>query len=88
MGRQFDASFKSPSFDNIRSSAAAASNAGAMVARKRNTSVVTQRVSHTAFPSGDNVKGRQQWKYVGGNILRAPSTKKNRGEDEKQTKEY
>lgn len=46
-----------------------------MVARKRRTdaTVVTQRVSSTPFPGGKNVKGKQAWKYPGGNIIRAPT---------------
>tara|TARA_B100000212_G_scaffold313296_1_gene266108 strand:- start:7004 stop:7849 length:846 start_codon:yes stop_codon:yes gene_type:complete len=46
-----------------------------MVARNRrqDTQVVTQRVSRTPFPGGKSVKGKQAWKYPGGNIVRAPS---------------
>jgi hypothetical protein len=46
-----------------------------MVARDRRKDpvVVTQRVSRTPFPGGKNVKGKQAWKYPGGNIIRAPS---------------
>ena len=49
-----------------------------MVARQRRTvptpTVSTQRVSMTPFAGGKNVKGRQAWKYPGGNIIRAPTT--------------
>ena len=50
-----------------------------MVARQRRDepSVVTQRVSHRPFPAGKNVKGKQAWKYPGGNIIRAPTVNLN-----------
>jgi hypothetical protein len=47
-----------------------------MVQRQRRITptVVTQRVSQKPFPGGKNVKGKQAWKYAGGNIQRAPTT--------------
>lgn len=44
-----------------------------MVARNRrtDTAIVTQRVSKTPFAGGKNAKGKQAWKYPGGNIIRA-----------------
>jgi hypothetical protein len=52
-----------------------------MVARNRRTDVVggivTQRVSQKPFPAGKNVKGKQAWKYPGGNIVRAATVNLN-----------
>lgn len=39
---------------------------------KREPQIVTQTVNQHPFPGGKSVKGRQAWKYPGGNIRRAP----------------